>query len=899
MDQDKDLVTEETIMKTKRTFNKDGSVMISIFAICSAVLAIVALPVSAATFTVATFDDELTTNGVCSLREAIVNANDNAQTYADCPAGEAGVDIDGNALDIINLPAGTYTLILAGVDELCENPVYYTGSGTPTTCTGDGSEGNPYKPTITSDASKGDLDITDDLAINGDPDVLTQIQWAAAAPDEDPLTGDRIFHVAVRAGATANIASVVIQDLTLANGDVGIIPTSPDPGGGDLVLPGDANAYDIEVVNTTAGSIEIWQFRRMGGAIALGAGYAVVLYEEALHGPGADPGGGADMGPFPGGKPGEEEGFAIDNVTLNRVTVLDSWSGADAGGVYSAAPANINQSVISGNTSNANGGGIYNDAELTISETLIGTNSVLTSPNVGENGGGMFDTGFHTTTINASAINGNEAIGGGGIAARALITVNITNTTISGNTGIDVGGGITTNGVVNLQNVTVANNVATTDAPGGGGGLNSFGDGTYNFNNTLLANNTVAGRDVPLANCGCSGGSATCPPGRMVSQGYNLEDGDLCSLDQTGDKPNTVPLILALADNGGLTETHELTFVASGDPGNSPALDKGDDSNCPNNDQRGSIRPFDGDEDGTANCDIGAFELANFTTDLQISNMVAPDEVFKGDEFTVDVTVLNNTATPDDNVTLVTDALPAQVAFVSAPGCTELAGVVTCNIGALADNAPATVTLTLSAAAVGDALITATVSGDNADANPANNTHAVTVGVIGVADLELTAGANTSRVVVGNEVTVTFTVANLGADDATNVRLGGVVPPEASLVSATPDNGTTCTQSGADVLCELGNLAVAGPAINVVAVFRADQVGTVADVSASVDATERDPDASNNSVTASVTIVAASSGGDSGWCSYNPNARFDPVLPGLVLAALAYLGWRLRKTGAR
>ena len=37
-------------------------------------------------------------------------------------------------------------------------------------------------------------------------------------------------------------------------------------------------------------------------------------------------------------------------------------------------------------------------------------------------------------------------------------------------------------------------------------------------------------------------------------------------------------------------------------------------------------------------------------------------------------------------------------------------------------------------------------------------------------------------------------------------------------------------------------------------------------------------------------------GGDSGGlCSYNPNARFDPVLPGLILAALAFLGWKLRK----
>jgi len=32
-----------------------------------------------------------------------------------------------------------------------------------------------------------------------------------------------------------------------------------------------------------------------------------------------------------------------------------------------------------------------------------------------------------------------------------------------------------------------------------------------------------------------------------------------------------------------------------------------------------------------------------------------------------------------------------------------------------------------------------------------------------------------------------------------------------------------------------------------------------------------------------------------GWCSYNPDGRFDPILPGMILAALAYLGWRLKK----
>ena len=885
-------------MKTKHKSDKGGIITTTLLA-SGLLLASAAYPVSAAVFDVTSTDDELSTNGNCSLREAIINSNDNAATKPDCPAGEAGVDGDGNALDVINLAAGTYNLTISGIDERCDGTVPCTGT-----------DPDPYTPVITSDASQGDLDINDDLTIIGAGSDLTTVQWVAASADADPLTGDRIFHIAVPAGATANIASVVIQDMTTANGDVGVVPTEAvdvciDDGGGNLIYtPANLNAYDIYDHNATDAdcanhTIKIDQFRRMGGAIAFGAGYSVVTYEEALHGPDADSGGGVDMGPFPGGKPGEEEGYSIDNVTLNRVTVLDSWAGADGGGIYSAAPATINQSVISGNTGNANGGGIYNDAALTINETLIGTDTILTNPNDGENGGGMFDTGFHTTTILNSAINGNTAIGGGGIAARALIVVNITNSTISGNTGDDVGGGITTNGTVNLQNVTVANNEATTDAPGGGGGLNSFGSGTYNLNNTLLVNNLVSGRTVPLANCGCSGGSASCPTGLMNSDGYNLEDGDSCDLDQAGDLPNTDPLIVALADNGGLTETHLIphSFVSGVD--DSPAVDAGDDGNCPNNDQRSSIRPTDGDGSDTAECDIGAFELANFTTDLQISNMVASDEVFKGDEFTVTVTIFNNTGSTDTSVVLVTDALPPEVSFVSAVSeggtvntCAEVVGVVTCTIGDMegtTGSPTATVTLTLSAAALGNAAITATIGGDNVDLNPANNTHSVTIGVIGEADLELTATADTGSVVLGNQFTVTFTVSNLGTDDATEVRLGGVIPPEASLVSATPDNGTACTQSGADVLCELGNLAVAGPSINVVTVLRADHAGRVADISASVDAKQRDPEESNNTATASVTITSASTSSGNGLFSVNP------LLLGLLLASLIYSGWRSKK----
>lgn len=889
-------------MKTNIIPNKYNDVLVTALLAGGLMLASIALPINAATFDVTTFVDELDGNGQCSLREAIVNANNNALTYADClEAGQPGTV----ATDVINLPAGTYNLTIMGVDERCDGDK---------PCTGTGTVPDPWVPDITSNASMGDLDITDDVTITGAGSDLTIIQWAnPPTGDTDPLSGDRIFHLAVPADATADIASVVIQGLSVVNGEVGLKPTVAadvciDDGFGTLVYtPANLNAYDIAATNTTCGTmgadgkiiggtIIIDQFRRMGGGMALDGGYAVVTYDEAKVGTPPD-----DI------TGGEGSDFDIGNVSLIDVAVINNWSGGDGGGIYSKVSGTFSRSKISGNYSaGGNGGGLYNEANLTISDSLIGkvfdaataaAHPELTSRNYGENGGGIFFTGAPQTalTILRSAINGNEAIGGAGIAGRVAEFI-IKNTTISSNTARDLGAGIMTSGPVSLQNVTVADNLATTTAPVGGAGLNSFGNGNYEFSNTLLSNNKVEAEDKSrLANCGCVGGDCT---GLMVSQGYNLENGDTCEFGVT-DQINTDPLLVALADNGGLTETHLIPHSAVSGTVDSPAVDTGDDSNCPNNDQRGSIRPADGDGSGTEECDIGAFELSNFTPDLQIANMLAPDEVFKGDQFNVTVTIFNNTAILDTNVALVTDALPAQATFVSASydagaGAVDCGGL-TCTIGDLDAMASATVTLTLSAATVGDAVITATISGDNVDNNQANSTHSVTVGVIGVADLKLTATADRSSVVVGNEVTVIFTVANLGADDATEVSLFGTIPAEASLVSARPDNGTTCTPSGADVFCELGNLAVAGPSINVVVVMRADLtgvVGTVVDVSATAAAKQLDPDEANNTVTASVTITAVPSGDSGGLCSYNPNAEFDLVLPAILFIALGYLGWR-------
>src|SRR6266849_2026694 len=88
--------------------------------------------------------------------------------------------------------------------------------------------------------------------------------------------------------------------------------------------------------------------------------------------------------------------------------------------------------------------------------------------------------------------------------------------------------------------------------------------------------------------------------------------------------------------------------------------------------------------------------FAQATADLAVSQVAAPSPVGAGTNITYTITVTN--AGPDlaAAVTL-TDTIPAQVAYVSSStGCTELGGVVTCDLGGLAGSGSATVTIVVS-----------------------------------------------------------------------------------------------------------------------------------------------------------------------------------------------------------
>jgi hypothetical protein len=176
----------------------------------------------------------------------------------------------------------------------------------------------------------------------------------------------------------------------------------------------------------------------------------------------------------------------------------------------------------------------------------------------GTGGGGFFLSGGDATLTNSSVTGNRSAAGAGGIEIYVgdwNVIITVANTLLADNSGLagNLGAEIDVSGSVTVD----ANH-------------SLFGDDPAEINGTDIGYVFTDTPGVgPLADNGCSvpagaPGSATC------------------------------------------VQTHAL-------PTSSPAIDAADDTVCANEpvndlDQRGQMRPADGDMDGFANCDIGAFE---------------------------------------------------------------------------------------------------------------------------------------------------------------------------------------------------------------------------------------------------------------------------------------------------
>jgi len=246
------------------------------------------------------------------------------------------------------------------------------------------------------------------------------------------------------------------------------------------------------------------------------------------------------------------------------------------------------------------------------------------------------------------------------------------------------------------------------------------------------------------------------------------------------------------------------------------------------------------------------------SADLSLTKSASPAVVTTGSNITYTLIASNAGPQSATNVTL-TDTLPAGVVFVSATPsqgtCSQAAGVVTCPLGTVAVSGTATTTIVVTTTTAGTLTNNASVSGTESDPNGANNSAAAISTVNAAsADLGITKSASPAAVTIGANITYSLVASNTGPQAATNVTVTDTLPAGVTFVSATASQGT-CTQAGGVVTCGLGSLAVSGTAtINIVVTTTTSGAKTN---TASVSATEGDPNGANNSASATSTVNAA------------------------------------------
>ena len=407
------------------------------------------------------------------------------------------------------------------------------------------------------------------------------------------LTGNTSLGGNGTAGVNVNIASsakggsVYFEGGTL-NIDGSRIDTSAANGGAGSGVPQDG------MLNGGNGGLA------QGGGVWIGGGTVTVnntTFDTTAATGGASGGGGNSSG-----VPGEADGggiYSLGNTTVTNSTFhMTGVTGGTAGDAF--GPSGIGSHTASGG-GNGQGGAIFADGGSLIVDTATFANNSAVGGN-GGNGG---------QTDGSQGAHGAGGMAFGGAIANNAGTVSIKHSTISlnnaqgGNSGVNMGG---------------ANKPARPVAAGTGGGVR-VGPASVTVENTIIAGDTAAN------GTGDTTSAPTPSPnvdGAATSNGHNLlgDATGAMGFSGTGDQTGANPMLAALADNTGPTETMALM------PG-SPAIDAGVASGAMF-DQRGLARTFDDptvtNVSGSDGTDIGAFELQPLCTIMVPTNIVAPND---------------------------------------------------------------------------------------------------------------------------------------------------------------------------------------------------------------------------------------------------------------------------------
>ena len=315
----------------------------------------------------------------------------------------------------------------------------------------------------------------------------------------------------------------------------------------------------------------------------------------------------------------------LDNLTIAGNSA-DYGGGISCG--YNSSPSLVNVIIVGnyvvGGFASGYGGGIYCSGSNPILQNVtISDNSAESTDSYGGFGGGISCSGSNPILQNVTII-GNSAIsrGGGGISCWDS-SPSLMNVTITGNHALNGGGIYCDDSSPSLENVIITANSA-----------NNFGGGIHCFSNSnpILLNVTITGNSTPGYYSG--GGGIACldnsSPSLTNCIMWNDSPEEIYFYEYYS--PNTITIAYSdiqggeagiVTNNNGIVNWLEGNidenplFVGTGENPyslleDSPCIDTGIPDttglNLPPYDIIGNLRIWDGDGNGSAIIDMGAYE---------------------------------------------------------------------------------------------------------------------------------------------------------------------------------------------------------------------------------------------------------------------------------------------------
>ncbi len=262
---------------------------------------------------------------------------------------------------------------------------------------------------------------------------------------------------------------------------------------------------------------------------------------------------------------------------------------------------------------------------------------------------------------------------------------------------------------------------------------------------------------------------------------------------------------------------------------------------------------------GSANISVSVTDGTNTTTQTFLVSVLPSNDAPTLDGI-ADLTVAANSGLQTISLTGIGTGAANEIQTLSVTSTSSDTSLVPDPVVSyLSPNATATLTIWPQTDAVGSSVITVTVQDDGGTANGGQNvvTRQFRITVDPVVDLGLAQSATPSPAWDGSNMVVSVLVANRGPATATGVQLTDLVPVNATLISAVPDQGTI-TNLGSTLHWTVGTVSN-GSMARLDLTLRPQAAGFLTNI-ASVVSAELEAAPSDNTLAAEFTVNADSDG---------------------------------------